>query len=149
MVYHMPYKATTNWKFSQPHLLAKSRATFHTCLARPTHCVAKVTAYDMWVKKFPKPLYRRCRQPQLKNWKEINCKFLQFSICIENRIAGNHHPVPTRQGHVFWPHHKKRARTAAVLAGQRADLQCATHNPHAQRGARAVWLIFKKNIQWG
>jgi len=48
MVYQMPYKATTNWKFIQPHLPAKSRTTsrtvFHTCLATPIHCLATVTA---------------------------------------------------------------------------------------------------------
>ena len=94
----MPYKATTNWKFIQPHLPAKSRTTsrtaFRTCLATPNYCVAKVTACDMWVKKLPRPLYRKYRQPQFKNWKEINCKFLHFSILHENPDYWQAPPCP-------------------------------------------------------
>ena len=75
----MPYNATTNWKFIQPHLTAKSRTTLRICLAKPTHLAAIVAYYDMWIKKFTKLLYRRYRWSQLKIWKEINCKFLHFT----------------------------------------------------------------------
>ena len=75
----MPYKATTNWKFLQPYLPAKWSTTFRTYLATPTRYLVEITGYDIRVKKFPTPIYPRCRKPQLKNWKIINCKFLQFS----------------------------------------------------------------------
>jgi hypothetical protein len=36
---------------------------------------------------------------------------------METQITDKHHPAPTRQGRVFRPHHRNRARTAAVLGG--------------------------------
>ena len=114
MVYQMPYKATTNWKFIQPHLPAKSRTRFRICLAMPTSCAAIVTSCDMWLKKFTKLFYRRCRQSQFKNWKPIKCKFLQFSHLHGQPDYWQAPPYPNSAKSHFRPHHRNHARTAAV-----------------------------------
>ena len=71
---------------------------------------------------------------------------------MKTQIIDKHHPAPTRRGHVYYrwilfsEKFCMRPDSPAVLTGQRADLQWATHDLRPQRGARAVWLIFEKKI---